>query len=59
MDECKSKMEEAFQNAEECKMVFAPMKDLALENADLDIDAVAQLARNGEKVRFNSILIQF
>ena len=33
VDECKSKMEEAFQNAEECKMVFAPMKDLALENA--------------------------
>ena len=49
VDDCKTKMQDAFEHAEGCKEVFAPMKDLALDNNALDIEQVAAEAREGEK----------
>jgi hypothetical protein len=49
VDDCKLQMEAAFEHAEQCKEVFAPMKNLALDNDAVDIEQVAAEARAGEK----------
>ena len=49
VDDCKLQMQAAFEHAEQCKEVFAPMKDLALDNDAVDIEQVAAKARAGEK----------
>ena len=49
MARCRAQMSHAFDFAEECREVFTPMLNKVQDNEGVEIDEIAQLAREGNK----------